>query len=95
MRDNNSEFFDCGRSLNASWKVVSQDNGSYIKLESEDIPELLNIDENYKFFKIKALSENELVLQFKHKQFSNKSMVIVDHLVPENIEVKDRDFHNK
>ena len=95
MRDNNSEFFDCGRSLNATWKVVSQDNGSYIKLESEDIPELLNIDENYKFFKIKALSENELVLQFKHKQFSNKSMVIVDHLVPENIEVKDRDFHNR
>ena len=45
--------------------------------------------------KVSSLSEKELVLQFKHKQFSNKSMVIVDHLVPENIEVKDRDFHNK
>ncbi|WP_196809459.1 lipocalin family protein [Gillisia sp. JM1] len=95
MRDNNSDYFDCGKSLDASWKIVTNDNGSFIKLESEEIPELLNTDKNYKYFKITALSENELVLQFKHTQYSNNSTIIIDYLVPENINVENRDFHNK
>jgi len=95
MRDNNAENFDCGKSLNASWKIVTNKKGSYIKLESEEIPQLLNTENNYKFFKIKSLSEDKLVLQFRHKQFSNKSTLIVDHLVPENVSVENRDFHNK
>jgi hypothetical protein len=95
MRDNNSEYLDCGKSLHAEWKLITNDNGNFIKLESEELPELLNIDENYKYFKIVSLSEDELILKFKHAQFSNKKMIITDYLVPENKNVKGRDFHNR
>ena len=95
MQDNNADNFDCGKSLNASWKLIVNDGGNFIKLESDEIPELLKTDKNYKYFKIIALSENELVLQFKHKQFSNNSTLIIDYLVPENVKVENRDFHNK
>ncbi|RMA64801.1 lipocalin family protein [Ulvibacter antarcticus] len=94
MRDNSSENIDCGESLEANWQLITNKNGGFIKLTGDNLSELLNIDESYKYFKIKALSQNELVLQFKHKQFSNKSTIIVDHLVPENVLVEDRDFHN-
>lgn len=93
MRDNNAENVDCGNSLEADWKIITNENGSFIKLTGEKLPELLNIDKDYKYFKINALSENILVLQFRHKQFSTSSTIIVDHLVPENVVVEDRNFH--
>lgn len=95
MRDNSSENFECGKSLSASWKIITNNQGSFIKLESEEIPELLRIDENYKYFRILALSENELVIKFKHKQYSNNSAIITDYLVPENVKAENRNFHNR
>jgi hypothetical protein len=43
MHDNNAEHFDCGKSLKAEWKIITNQNGSFIKLKSKDLPELLNI----------------------------------------------------
>ncbi len=93
MRDNSSEQEDCGESLEATWQIIANDDGNFIKLTGDKVSKLLNVEENYKYFKIKALSENEMVVQFKHKQFSSSSTIIIDHLVPEHVVVEDRDFH--
>lgn len=94
MRDNAGDTRDCGVTLLATWKIVKDKKGnSYIKLQSDQLPELLQIDEDYKFFKVLQLSEEELVLEYKHKQYGNKSRTITDYYVPENIKVEDRDFH--
>jgi hypothetical protein len=95
MWDNNKEHKDCGESLEASWKLITNEDASFIKLEGETIARLLNIKDDFKYFKILALSENELVVQFKHQQFSSSSTIIVDHLVPEDVVVEDRAFHHK
>ena len=95
MRDNNGDYFDCGNSLRADWEIVTNDKGSFIRLESDDIPTLLSIDKNYKYFQIVSLSENELAIKFKHTQFSSTPTFITDYLVPEDIEVENRDFHNR
>ena len=93
MWDNNSEHSECGKSLKAAWELITNEGGSFLKLHSDLLPELLNTEDSYKYFKINALSENELILQFKHQQFSDKSTVIIDHLVPEQVHVEDREFH--
>lgn len=94
MNDNAGETRECGETLLARWKFAEDKKGnSYIKLNSEQLPELLQMEKNYKYFKILQLSENELVLQYTHKQFSNKTRIITDYYVPENVAVEDRDFH--
>lgn len=91
--DNNGDFSDCGKTLRASWEITADEKGnSYIKQISDQIPELMNIKENYKFFKILYLSKDSLTLQFSHKQFQ-KTRIITDYYVQEGVEVKDRDFH--
>ncbi|NND88103.1 MAG: lipocalin family protein [Flavobacteriaceae bacterium] len=94
MYDNNLDYEGCGESMEAQWNLIENEDGSFLKLTGEKIPTLFNIDQEYKYFKINALSENELVLQFRHRQFSSRETIIIDHLVPENIIVTDRDFHN-
>lgn len=65
----------------------------YIKVSSEQIPQLMNIQEDYKNFKIIHISEDTLILQFDHKQFSNATTRITDYYVPEHVSVENRDFH--
>lgn len=94
MNDNAGDNRDCGESLMASWKFVKDEKGnSYLKLKSGQIPELLKIDKDYKFFKVLRLTEDELKLQFTHRQFSGKLRTITDYYVPEHVSVEDRDFH--
>ena len=94
MNDNSGKTRDCGETLLAEWKFVKDKKGnSYLKLSSDQLPELMQIEEEFKFFKILQLSEDELVLEYKHKQYGNKSRTITDYYVPENIVVEDRDFH--
>ena len=91
--DNNGEYNDCGPSMIGKWEIITDKKGySYIKQTSDQIPILLNIDKNYKFFKILKLNKDTLQIQFRHKQFSSKS-TFVDLLVRDDINVKDRDFH--
>ena len=93
VHDNSGDFPDCGPTLHAQWKWVQAENGHpYLKLSSPQISELMNIDVDYKFFKVLHLSEEELVLQYLHQQYAQKRM-ITDILVPEGIEVEDRNFH--
>jgi len=92
--DNNAENEDCGESMEAKWSFYTNDNGAYIKWDGEKIKTLMNQENDYKFFKIKALSDTLLVIRFKHKQFGNKERTIEDHLVPEHIDVKGRNYHN-
>lgn len=94
MHDNNGEHRDCGETLTANWSIYTSKEGfPYIKLEGDQLKELMNLDNNYKFFKILDLSEDQLVLEFTHKQFSSKTTTMVDVFVPENTTVDDRKFH--
>lgn len=94
--DNNGEHEDCGETLRATWEIVTnKEDDNFIKLKSDQIPKLMNIKNNYKYFHILHISQDSLVLQYKHKQFSNQEFIITDHFVTEHTVVKDRDFHNK
>ena len=93
-KDNNGTQQDCGETFTSVWVLVDNEKGSYIKLTSDQVPEFFNTKENYKYFRIIALSENEMVLRFQHQQFSNKKTIITDYLVPEALEIKNRDFHH-
>ncbi|MDY8138166.1 lipocalin family protein [Aquimarina sp. 2201CG5-10] len=95
-KDNNDDHHDCGPSLIANWEISTNEKGnSFIKLTSDQLPKLMGVEKNYKFFKITYLNKDTLQLRFKHKQFSSTSRIIVDTYVQEDIIVKNRDFHNK
>lgn len=94
MHDNNGEQDDCGETLTANWSLYhSKDNYPFIKLKGEKLKELLGIENDYKFFKILNLNDTLLILEFKHKQYASKATTIIDIMVPEDISIKDRDFH--
>ena len=93
VTDNNAENTNCGPSLNADWEITKTEKGNYyLKLTSADIPDLLNQEEDYTFFKILRLTKDSLTVSFRHKQFG-KERVITDYLVQEDIVVPDRNFH--
>ncbi|SHH55034.1 hypothetical protein [Winogradskyella jejuensis] len=92
--DNNALNKDCGDSMNVDWSFYTDDNGSFIKLKGDKVKELLNQEKDYKYFKILDLTDSLLVIKFRHKQFGNTSRLITDYLVPENIKVEGRNFHN-
>lgn len=94
LSDNNGEQNDCGDSLHANWELIKDEKGhNFIKMTSPQIPKLLNIKEDHKQFKILHLAENEMKIAYYHKQFSDRTTTIVDYMVPEDVEIKDRDFH--
>ena len=94
VSDNNGEHDDCGDSLYATWELIMDEKGhNFIRISSPQIPELMNIQEDFKNFKILHLEENKMIIAFYHKQFSDRVTTIVDYLVPEDIVVDDRDFH--
>ncbi|GGG39102.1 hypothetical protein GCM10011344_44970 [Dokdonia pacifica] len=93
VKDNNDLQRDCGPSLEATWEITSSEKGDYyLKLTSDQIPELLQQESNEKFFKILYLSKDSLTLSYVHKQFNNRRR-ITDYLVRDDLEVKDREFH--
>lgn len=93
MKDNNSEHSNCGNSLHGNWKIVTSKKGKpFIKWVSDELPEIMNINQNHKFFKILKITEDTLQLQHRHKQFSSES-VFIDTYVTEHTVIKDRDFH--
>lgn len=94
VRDNNSEQKECGESLLAKWEIVQNEEGhSFIKLTSPQISALMNIEDDFKNFKILHLAEDKMKIAFYHRQFSDKWRTIVDYMVPEDVVVEDRDFH--
>ena len=94
MHDNSGEHRGCGETLNASWKFAKDQNENYyVRIESSQLPELMHIEKDFKLFKVLHLSEDQLTLQFSHKQFSDKQTRITDILVPENTVIGDREFH--
>ena len=93
LYDNNGEQRDCGETLHATWKFVKDKKGNcYVKWSSAQLPQLMNIEKDYKYFKILHLSADQLTLRFRHK-FSNKVSTITDFYVPEGASVEGRDFH--
>lgn len=93
VQDNNGELRNCGPSLEATWEITTSEKGdSYLKLTSDQIPELLGQESNEKFFKILYLNKDSLTLSFVHKQF-NKRRTITDYLVRDDLPVEDRNFH--
>ncbi|MTI29252.1 lipocalin family protein, partial [Xanthovirga aplysinae] len=94
VMDNSGKNKDCGESLIGTWRLTKDKKENYyIKIISDQIPRLMNIEEDYKYFKILHVSEDQLTLQFRHKQFSNKERTMTDIYVPEEMEVEGRDFH--
>ncbi len=93
VSDNNAENQNCGPSLEATWEIITAENGfSYFKFKGDQLPELLGQEEDHKLFKILYLSNDSLTISFTHVQFSERR-TITDYLVREDIEIKDRDFH--
>lgn len=85
---------DCGDSMRGQWSLARDPNGfTYIRLESDQLPEMMNIEQNFKLFKINMLSDSLLVLQFTHAQTTKKQTTLVDYFVPEDVIVNDRNFH--
>ncbi|WP_378176382.1 hypothetical protein [Aquimarina sp. SS2-1] len=96
MKDNNGEQRECGPSLLANWKITQNKEGHYfIKLQSNQIPELMGIEKDYKYFQITYLSKDSLELRYRHAQFSGQVRTIVDLYVQEDVAVLNRDFHHK
>jgi len=96
VTDNNDKQRDCGPSLLANWKIIQNKKGHYyIKLKSDQLPELMNMEKDYKFFKITYLTKDSLELRYRHAQFSGQVRTIVDLLVQEDIVIPNRDFHHK
>jgi len=94
MYDNSGDHKDCGDTMHAQWEITTDKEGhSYLKWISDQLPDLMNIKVDYKYFKILHISDEELSIQFKHKQYSNKTTTITDFFIPEHISVEDRDFH--
>ncbi len=91
VNDNNGEQDNCGPSLMGNWELITNKK-SYLKLNSDQLPEIMNIKDTHKYFKILKITDDTLKLQYRHKQFSSKS-TFIDTFVPEHIKVKDRDFH--
>jgi len=84
MRDNRGSLENCGETLSAEWKFSRDERDYYyIQLSSEQIPRLMGIKENEKLFKIRFISENELVVEHPDNQFSSRLATIVDIYVPE------------
>lgn len=85
---------DCGDPMLGTWSLARDPNGfSYIRLESDQIPEMMNIEDDFKLFKIKSLSDTLMILQFTHAQTTKKQTTIVDYFVPDGVKVDDRKFH--
>ena len=93
VSDNNASNRNCGPSLEADWTFTTAENGySYIKLTSDQLPELLGQEKPGLFFKVLYLTADSLTVSYVHKQFGERR-VITDYLVREDLEVPDRDFH--
>ncbi|MBW1297666.1 lipocalin family protein [Aquimarina litoralis] len=96
VKDNNDTQRDCGPSLNADWEITQNKKGHYfIKVTSDQLPELMNIEKDYKYFQITYLSKDSLELRYRHAQFSGQVRIIKDLYVQEDINVPNRDFHHK
>ena len=94
MNDNAGENMGCGETLEASWKFIkSQNQKFYLRLEGSEVGKRLQIEENFKHFKILNLTDSLMKLQFFHSQFSTKASQITDLWVPEGTKVHDRNFH--
>lgn len=94
MQDNSGDERDCGQSLKAAWKFAKDLKGNYyIKLSSQQLRELMNSKNDFKLFKVLRLSQEQMTLQYRHQQFSNKFTTITDIYVPEGDRVEGRIFH--
>ncbi len=93
--DNNSKTINCGPSLKGKWQLHTTSKGNhFIKISSPQLPQLLNSDKEYKYFKILYLSRDTLKISFSHKQYGNQVRTITDYLVREDLDVGDRYFHH-
>lgn len=94
VSDNLSQHTDCGESLVGEWKVVKDQKGHfYIRISSKQIPKLMNIEADFKLFKILQLCRDQLTLEYTHRQFSDKLTTFTDVMVPVGTPVEGRDFH--
>ena len=79
--------------LAAIMYTLSLTNNPYLTLKSSLISKALGIDKNFKDFQIIEISDQKLVLRFKHALFTNKTTVIEDTFLPADEEMNDRYFH--
>ncbi len=96
LHDNNGDHYDCGETLKATWEFFkNKEAHNFIKIESKQLPKLMHMEAHHKYFQLLDLTDSTLTVTFKHQQFSNQTRWITDYLVPEDVVVQDRDFHNR
>ncbi|MEM8893737.1 MAG: hypothetical protein AAGC88_04105 [Bacteroidota bacterium] len=94
MHDNAGENWGCGETLDAQWHFTYDKSGQYyVKLVSDQLPKLMKLSDNFKHFKVLDLRKDQMVLQYRHQQFSGKASTITDVWVPEGLNISDREFH--
>ena len=96
VSDNNAQQPDCGPSLTGSWKFgLGKDGQAYLAITSSIVPKLFKVENgsSTKYFKITSLSDSMLVYHFEHQLFSNRTTIIEDVLIPEDVPDLNRNFH--
>lgn len=76
VSDNNSGMYDCGESMNGTWRLYENHNGAaFLSITSEVVPKYFKVDEGSKTkgFQLVELSPGVLVYKFKHELFSTKN----------------------
>ena len=95
VEDNNGRNKNCGPSLAGTWEFKKgAKNEPYLRITSPQIPELLSTSKEYKDFKILKLTMDTLEVVFRYNQYGNKSRLIKDILVREDLDIGDRYFHH-
>ena len=96
VTDNNSDMYDCGESMNGTWRLAENAKGAaFVSITSDLVPKYFDVPDGTKTknFQLIELSEGVLAYKFKHRLFSDKTTIVVDILVPEDSTVDDRNFH--
>lgn len=75
--------------------ALDKNKKPYLKLKGDLIAQVFEIknQESSKYFQILNLSDSVFIYRYSHKLFSDKTTIIEDVLVPEEVDFEGRDFH--
>ena len=96
VADNNKTREDCGPSIEGTWQFsYDKKKRPYLAITSEMLPKLFKLKNGgkTKHFQIVTLTDSLFVYRFAHELFTNKTTIIEDVLIPENVIDNGRNFH--
>lgn len=87
---------NCGPFISGVYGFVLDKNKNvYLNLKGEHIAQIFEIknQDSSKYFQIIDLSDSVFIYRYSHKLFSDKTTIIEDVLVPEEVDFEGREFH--